>query len=177
MNGKILEPIVIRDRIKPMIVAYLESIKYVGHLWPVAIMRIIFGYQYIGMVVQRLQLGYLEHAHISERLQLSSDHIAAPGIYYELFKSLVQSQWLFMTYVLVISEILIGISYIVGGCVRFTALLGMWLSMHIYLFFDLPTSPGQLYLFFIHFLFLLLGAGRCLGIDYYFYKSRRGILW
>ena len=160
-----------------MIVAYLESIKYVGHLWPVALIRILLGYKYISMVVYRLQSGYLEHAYISERLNLSEEQVVAPSLYFDIFKNLVQSQWLGMTYLLVTFEILIGVSFILGFGVRIATLLGMVLSIHIYMFFDFQSSPGQIYLFYIHLLFCLLGAGRCLGIDYYFYKSRRGLLW
>lgn len=160
-----------------MVLAYLESVKYVGHLWPVALMRIIFGYHYITMMVQKLNKGYLEHAYISERLRLDSDQIFAPGLYFDLFKSLVQSQWYLITYVIVAVELLIGISYILGFGVRVIAVFGMILSLHIYLFFDFPASPAHIYLFYTHLLFCLLGAGRCLGVDYYFYKSRRGLLW
>ena len=160
-----------------MILAYLESIKYVGHLWPVALMRIVFGYQYLMMMVEKVNKGYLEHAYISERLVLDSEQVFIPAFYFELVKSLVQTQWFLVTYILIAMELVIGISYIIGFGVRLAAIVGMILSMHIYLFFDFPTSPAHIYLFYTHFFFCLLGAGRCLGVDYYFYKSRRGLLW
>ena len=160
-----------------MIIAYLESIKYVGHLWPVAIFRILFGYHYFSMAIHRLQTGYLEHAYISEKLRLSYDQAVATGFYFDIFKSLVQSNWMFFTYLLLTLECLIGISFIIGFAVRFSALIGMILSLHIYLFFEELTAAGQMHLFCIHLLLLALGAGRCLGIDYYFYKSRRGLFW
>ncbi len=159
-----------------MLASFLESIKYVGHMYPVAIVRIIIGYQSISTVVSRVQTGYLEHPYISERLNLSMASESS-GLYFEIFKSLIQSQWAIMTYVLLIFEIFIGISYILGFGVRIASLLGMVLSMHIYLFFEFQTSPGQVFLFYIHLLFFMLGAGRCLGLDYYFFKSRRGLLW
>lgn len=160
-----------------MVASYLESIKYVGHMWPVAIIRIILGYQYLSMVIARIQTGYLQHAYISERLNLSEADIAAPSLYFELFKNLIQSQWLIMTYILLGFEILIGLSYVLGFGVRIASLLGMFLSFHIFIYFDFQTSPGQIYIFYIHLLFCLIGAGRCLGLDYYFFKSRRGLLW
>ena len=158
-----------------MFAAFLESIKYVGHMWPVAIVRILLGYQYISIVLARLQSGYFQHAYISERLKLTG--IESTSFYFEIFKSLIQSQWLIMTYVLVGIEVLVGISYILGFGVRVASFLGMILSLHIYFYFDFITSPGQLYVFYVHLLFCLLGAGRCLGLDYYFFKSRRGLLW
>lgn len=160
-----------------MVIAFLESVKYVGHMFPVALIRFILGYHYISMVITRVQSGYLKHAYISESLNLSDAQGATPGIYFEIFKGLVQSQWLMMTYILLGIELVVGISYLLGFGVRIASLLGMLLSLHIYSFFSLATSPGQIYLFYIHLLFCLVGAGRCLGVDYYFFKSRRGLLW
>lgn len=160
-----------------MLASFLESIKYVGHMYPLAFVRIVLGYQSLSMVLSQINSGYLEHAYLSERLNLSPGESGNTGIYFELFKNLIQSQWLFMTYMLLTVEVIIGISYIVGFGVRIASLLGMLLSLHFYFYFDFSTSPGQIYLLYIHLLFFMLGAGRCLGIDYYFYKSRRGLLW
>lgn len=160
-----------------MIASFLESIKYVGHMWPLAMVRIFLGFQSISLVLDRVQLGYLKHPYISERLNLGESNALSSGIYFEIFKNIIQSQWLIMTYFLISIEILVGISYVLGFGVRIASLLGMFLSLHFYLFFDFPSSPGQIYMFYIHLLFCLLGAGRCLGLDFYFYKSRRGLLW
>lgn len=145
-------------------------------MYPVAFVRIVLGYQYLSMVISRVNNGYLDHPYISERLNLSMGG-GSSGLYFEIFKSLIQSQWLVMTYVLILLEVVIGISYILGFGVRIASLLGMILSLHIYFFFEFQTSPGQVYLFYVHLLFFTLGAGRCLGLDYYFFKSRRGLLW
>lgn len=163
-----------REMLHTMLASFLESIKYVGHMWPLAIVRIILGYQYISLVVARLQSGYLEHAYISERLKLTATETS---FYFDVFKNLVQSHWLIMTYILIGFEFCIGVSYILGFGVRVVSLIGMLLSLHIYFYFDFTISPGQIYCFYIHLLFCLLGAGRCLGVDYYFFKSRRGLLW
>ncbi len=160
-----------------MLASFFESIKYVGHMWPVALIRIVVGYQYLSLLSARLQKGYLEHAYISEQLNLSEAHVLASGLYFELFKSLIQSQWLVMTYVLLTIEGLIGVSYVLGLGVRITSLLGVFLSLHIFLYFELVVGSGQIYLLYIHLLFFLIGAGRCLGLDYYLFKSRRGLLW
>ncbi|MCB0379263.1 MAG: hypothetical protein KDD33_12290, partial [Bdellovibrionales bacterium] len=77
-----------------MLVAFLESIKYVGHLWPVALIRVVLGYQYLKLFFLRLQSGYLDHAYISERLDISHPPTGLGGIYFDVFKSLIQSQWL-----------------------------------------------------------------------------------
>ena len=160
-----------------MISSFLESIKYVGHLWPVALIRIIFGYRYISLSMDRIHSGYLEHAYINEYFNLNGPIFPIPDFYFNFFKNLVQSQWLAMTFIFIGLEILIGISYILGFGVRLFALFGLLLSSHIYLFFNIQYGTGQIYIFYLHLLFLLIGAGRCLGIDYYYFKSRRGLFW
>lgn len=160
-----------------MVVAFLESVKYVGHMLPVALIRIFIGYHYLSVAIQRVQGGYLQHAYISESLNLSEGYAASSGVYFEIFKSLIQSQWLVLTYVLVGIEIIIGLSYLLGFAVRVSSILGLFLSLHMYAYFNFSMGSGQLYLFYLHLLFCLIGAGRCLGVDYYFFKSRRGLLW
>ncbi len=160
-----------------MVASFLESIRYVGHMWPLALVRIFIGFQAVSKVLEHVQTGYLDHPYISERLNLTEGPQIAFGIYFEVFKSLIQSQWYLMTYVLIILQLIVGLSYILGLGVRIASLIGMILSIHLYLFFEFASSPGEIYLFYIHLLFCLLGAGRCLGLDFYFYKSRRGIIW
>ena len=166
----------LRLALSPMFASFLESIKYVGHMYPVAFIRLFVGYQSLAMAFSRISDHYLEHAHISEKLKLSSGG-QDPSFYFELFKTLIQGQWLVMTYLILFIEFLVGCSYILGFGVRLTSLWGMLLSLHMYLYFDFESSAGQIYLFYLHLIFFLLGAGRCLGLDYHFYKSRRGLLW
>lgn len=174
-NYSVLKPISCQNVV--MLASYLESIKYVGHMYPVAFVRLLVGWHYLSSVFDRLGKGYLEHAYISERLNLSLITNEQVGVYFDIFKNLIQSQWLLMTYILIVTEALIGASYILGFGVRVASLLGVILSLHIYMYFDFASSPGHIYMLAIHFLFFSLGAGRCLGLDYYFFKSRRGLLW
>lgn len=160
-----------------MIVTYLESIKYIGHLWPVALMRIFIGTLYTRMALHRIQDGYLDEPYLGEKMGLGLDSVTSGGPYYEFLQSFIQNQWYSASMALIALELLIGASYFVGYGVRISAAVALILSMHSYLFFDPTGVEAQFYLFCIHLLFLLLGAGRCLGLDYYFYKSRRGILW
>ncbi len=160
-----------------MFSSFLESIKYVGHMWPVALIRIIFGYRYISLALERIHAGYLEHPYISEHFNLSGTGTTIPDFYFQFFKYLVQSQWFQLTCIFIGLEILIGISYVLGFCVRLAGLFGILLCLHIYLFFNFQYGAGQIYMLYLHLLFCLLGAGRCLGLDYYFFKSRRGLFW
>ena len=160
-----------------MILSYLESIRYVGHLWPVALLRLALGYTYLSSAIYELQEGYLDLDHIGPYLLPDSSSIYFPGFYCQFFKHFIQLYPLQATYALLSIQIVIGCSFILGFGVRITALLGLLLCLHLYAFFDFPISSGQGQMFSIHLLFFLLSAGRPLGLDYYFYKSRHGLLW
>lgn len=85
--------------------------------------------------------------------------------------------WHIAAYAIVGVESLIGISFLLGYLVRPFALLGVLLNLN--LLWIMGPDQALLYqtLLAIHFTLAWLGAGRCLGIDYYFYKKRRGIWW
>jgi thiosulfate dehydrogenase [quinone] large subunit len=71
----------------------------------------------------------------------------------------------------------IGISFLIGFLVRPTALLGALLMLNfIFAGGDAATSLQQTFLALFIVLFWV-GAGRCLGFDYFFYKRQRGLWW
>jgi len=160
-----------------MVAAYLESIKYIGHLWPIALMRVFIGTLYAQLALGRLNEGYLDHPFLSEKMQIAGESFVAGGMYFEMLKSTIQNNWYLASAILIGCELLISGAYFIGFGVRVVGLLAMLLSIHSYLFFGAVGGESQFYLFYIHLMFVLMGAGRCLGLDYYFYKSRRGILW
>lgn len=160
-----------------MVRSFLESIKYVGHLWPVALFRFYMGFYYINSAFSRVDLGYLEHAYINEKVSLIEVKNNLANIYFNFLKTFVSEYWYIFSYGLIVAELVIGVSFILGLGVRFSTVLGMFLTFNLIWFFDFSDQAAQLFIFLIHLLFFLLGAGRCLGIDYHFYKSRRGLLW
>jgi thiosulfate dehydrogenase (quinone) large subunit len=160
-----------------MLLAYLESFKYVGHLWPITILRFVMSWQYFRMAMNHIQSSYLQHPYLSEQLRLKMEGMGGLNSYLHFWEGQVQENWLLVSYVVVGSEILIAASYLLGYLVRPVSLWAAFLSIHLYLLVEAQGDLSQLFAFFIHLTFCLLGAGRCLGLDYYFYKSRRGLLW
>jgi len=74
-------------------------------------------------------------------------------------------------------EFLIGVSLTIGFLVRPAALLGMLLFVNlIYSGNDSLLELNKI-VFAVLLLFFWTGAGRCLGLDYFFYKRKRGLLW
>ena len=160
-----------------MVVSFLESLRYAGLLWPVALLRIFMSIQYFGMAMYLLQAGYLEHPYLNEQMRLKLENLGALSSYVQLWSVMIQNYWIVASYLIICSQFLIAASYLLGYLVRPVALWAAFLSLHMYILVDAQGEKTQLFAFAIHSTFCLLGAGRCLGLDYYFYKSRRGLLW
>ncbi|MFZ4405402.1 MAG: hypothetical protein ACOYOK_14985, partial [Pseudobdellovibrionaceae bacterium] len=86
-------------------------------------------------------------------------------------------QWQTAAFILLGLEFAIAVSYILGYVVRPMALIAVVLGLNLIFISD--TKYEDLYKTFIalHIVFAWLGAGRCLGFDYYFFKRRRGLWW
>ncbi len=160
-----------------MVLAFFESFKYVGHLWPIAFFRVIIGYQYFDSALQRYKDGYFSNAYINESIRLGLPTSIAPEWYQAFLDGVVQDNWRLFTYIITSTEFLIGLSFLFGYLVRPFSILACLLCLN--LMWALGEGSYNYYqnLLLINFTLLLLGAGRCLGFDYYFYRSRRGIWW
>lgn len=156
-------------------ISYLESFKYVGHLWPVALIRLWVAAFYFQVVSSQIDKGLLSYPLLSEQLRLKTGGVDSLNNYVSACSELFQTQWEVFSYAIVILGGVASASYLIGYLVRPVALIMATVSLHMWLLFELHDS--QLVLMMLHLLFCLLGAGRCLGVDYYFYKSRRGLLW
>ncbi len=160
-----------------VILSFLESIKYVGHLWPISLMRWFVCAQYFSMGITHWRSGLLEHPYLSEQLRIKIEAIGALNSYLSFWVSFIQDYWLVVSYVVICTEFVVALSYLLGYLVRPVALWASFLSLHLFLLVEAQGDSSLLYLSAIHLTFCLLGAGRSLGFDYYFYKSRRGLLW
>lgn len=160
-----------------MLQAYFESIKYVGHLLPISLLRVFIGYFYINQAMHDWNIHILSRSTVSDMLveALASDKI--PYWYRFLLTDYVVPYWSTFAFVLVGVQLIVGISYLIGYVVRPSSILGLFLCLNY-----LAVSSHQQELFFrlmiaCHILMAWVGAGRCLGIDYYFYKRYRGFWW
>jgi thiosulfate dehydrogenase [quinone] large subunit len=43
-----------------MLISFFESMKYMGHLWPIALFRLYVGYIYVSTALAKIQQGFLE---------------------------------------------------------------------------------------------------------------------
>ena len=161
-----------------MLVAFVESIKYVGHLLPIAFLRIFIGYFYFNQALARLRGDFLTHAYLAEDIRAYLPRSQAPEWYKGLLETIVIPNWQYVAVAIVAIQMGIGLSYILGYLVRPFAIFALGLSVaSIFAVGPGPSETQAMFLMVLHFTLGWMGAGRCLGVDYYFYKRRRGIWW
>jgi thiosulfate dehydrogenase [quinone] large subunit len=161
-----------------MLVAFVESIKYVGHLLPIAFLRIFLGYFYFNQALTKLHGDFLTHAYLAEEIRAYLPRSPAPDWYKALLESVLIPNWQYVSIALVGLQFAIGASYILGYMVRPFSIIAIVLGLGTLMAVGPTQGETQAtFLMVLHFTLGWMGAGRCLGLDYYFYKRRRGIWW
>jgi thiosulfate dehydrogenase [quinone] large subunit len=161
-----------------MFVAFVESIKYVGHMFPIAFLRIFLGYYYFNQALLNLQGDFLTHAYLAEDIRYFLPRNLAPEWYKVFLENVAIPNWQVFALTIIVAQFLIGVSYLIGYFVRPMSLLAILLSM--VLMFSIEPHMSELqstFTLILHVTLGWVGAGRCLGFDYFFYKRRRGIWW
>ncbi len=160
-----------------MIVSFFESIRYVGHLFPAAFLRIYIGYYFLNNSLVKFQGDFLTRPRLAATLGEWLPGSFSPDWYRSLIESFVIPNWQIFSYLLASSELVIGVSFLLGYMVRPVSVLGVFLSFNFILIG--ATMQQDFYKIAIAVFITLgwLGAGRCLGLDYYFFKKKRGIWW
>lgn len=161
-----------------MFVAFVESLKYVGHLLPVAFLRVFLGYYYFNQALIQLHGDFLTHAYLAEDIRNFLPRSTAPDWFKQYLEVIVIPNWQIFAWAIVLIHMAIGLSYILGYLVRPMSAIAILLGLHLMM--AIGTQQNELqttFVLVIHFTLGWLGAGRCLGLDYYFYKRRRGIWW
>jgi thiosulfate dehydrogenase [quinone] large subunit len=171
-----------------MIVAFVESFKYVGHLIPVACLRIFLGGYYLKHGIASFQSDFLVKAYLAEDIRNHLPQNTAPEWFRWFLENAVIPNWQVFAVGLAVAQIFIGVSYIVGYLVRPAALVGILFSLGLMGAIGVGGVHGSgniigislqatTFMLVIHLVLGWVGAGRCLGLDYYFYKRHRGLWW
>ena len=162
-----------------MITSIFESIKHVGYLFPISFLRIYLGYIFFESALRKFREDYFDYPHlaasISEWLPVSS----APNWYQEFLIVFVipDPNWKVFAYLITYCELLIGVSLLMGFLVRPLSILGILLSVHSIYAHGQPAVEVHQTFLVLFIVTLWMGAGRSLGLDYFFYKRQRGWLW
>ena len=160
-----------------MIVAYFESIKYVGHLLPIAFFRMFIGYYYFNFAMDRLRGDYLDLPVLASELSQWLPSSTAPEWYKYFVETVVIPDWQYFATMATVGYLAIGLSFLIGYLVRPLGLLGVFLSLNMAILANGDIAHMNKFLFVVNFTLVWLGSGRCLGLDYFFFKRKRGIWW
>jgi thiosulfate dehydrogenase [quinone] large subunit len=160
-----------------MFASFFESIKYVGHILPVSFLRIFLGYFYLQLFWQKVDSKYTQTPKFAADLAEVSQNLQLSSTYRYLIDNLVIPNWQIFTFMVLGLQLSVAISYLLGYLVRPTALIAAVISVQWVSFAPDGQESLPRLLVACHVLMLWIGAGRCLGIDYYFYRRRRGIWW
>jgi thiosulfate dehydrogenase [quinone] large subunit len=160
-----------------MFVAFFESVKYVGHLLPIAFLRVFLGYYYLQQALIKFRGDYLNRPRLAAQITDILPSLQAPAWYQNFLESVVIGNWQIFAFGILGLEFAIAISYIFGYVVRPMALIAFFLSINMLILSGTTGEELNKTFIAIHLVMAWIGAGRCLGVDYYFFKRQRGIWW
>ena len=160
-----------------MLASFLDSVKYVGHLIPIAFLRIFMGYYYLQVALNKFYSDFLNRPRLAAQIADVLPNLNAPTWYKSFVEMMVIQHWQGFAFIILGVEFAIGISYLLGYVVRPVAILGFLLSLNMFILVGHSSDDFYRTFMAIHVMLAWVGAGRCLGFDYYFFKRKRGIWW
>lgn len=160
-----------------MLFSFFESIKYVGHLYPIALLRVFVGTYYLQMALGKFQGDFLIRPKLASEVSEILPSLQIPGWYQWCIETMIIPHWQMAAFVLMAIEMSIAISYILGYVVRPIGVLAAIAAINMMVLGGQDTEDLYRIFIIIHLTLAWVGAGRCLGLDYYFFKRRRGLWW
>ena len=135
------------------------------------------GYFYLQQALLKFSGDFLARPRLAAQIADVLPALDAPIWYKILVEKMVIQHWQGFAFVILGIEFAIAISYLLGYVVRPVAIMGVFMSVNYMIL--MSTGTHELYRTFIaiHLIMAWIGAGRCLGFDYYFFKRRRGLWW
>ena len=160
-----------------MFQAYFESIKYVGHLLPISFLRIFLGYFYIDLALKDWKFYNLGSGGLADLFVEALNKANIPAWYRIFLSEQIIPHWQIYAFILIGLQFAVGISYVIGYVVRPVSILAILVCLNYLALSKVDQEIFFKLLISCHILLAWVGAGRCLGIDYYFFKRRRGVWW
>lgn len=160
-----------------MIYSFFESLSFRGFMWPVALLRIYLGWTFLSSFWTRWAAGFFKDTSNVLELFIYTRSQPSTSWFTENLWQWADSApgavlWFFYG-----SELILGLSYLLGWFVRPLSLFGFLLCLsHLTLTSESFHFQYEL-MAMVHLFLLLIGAGRCLGMDYHFYRHQRGLWW
>jgi thiosulfate dehydrogenase [quinone] large subunit len=143
----------------------------------VTFLRVYLGYYYLGQALEKYNGDFLARPRLAAQVAEWLPNSQAPQWYRFLAEAYMIPNWQVFAFGITAVEFAIAFSFITGFLVRPMALIGLLLALNSVLLTGPIHEPLHKTFVAIHFTLAWVGAGRCLGLDYYFYKRRRGLWW
>ncbi len=160
-----------------MFYSFLESVKYTGHLLPIAVLRLWLGFYFFREALLKYNGDFLSKPRLAAQIADALPQIQLSDWYLQMVENVIIPQWQAVSFAVVGLEFTIGISYLLGFVTRPVALLATILCLNRYFLATAETQQMQVTLVAVNIVLFWVGAGRCLGFDYYFFKRQRGLWW
>lgn len=160
-----------------MLTSFFESFKHVGHLVPISGLRIYLGVIYIYEFSTRYNQNFLSKNYLSSVIKENFSEQLSTGGYKQFIVGHILDRWPFVAYFILICLLFIGVSFMLGFMVKIFSLIAIFLSLNTIMLDSSGDFLLHQILIGVNLTFFLIGAGRCIGIDYYFYKKTRGLFW
>jgi thiosulfate dehydrogenase [quinone] large subunit len=160
-----------------MFASFFESVKYVGHLLPISFLRVFLGYYYLELSMTAYRGDFLWRPRLAAVVSEALPTLSVPDWYRLFLETMVIPHWQIFSFLILGFQFALAVSYLLGYVVRPMALIGIAVSLFYLVLSSHPTDDLYRTLIAIHFMMAWVGAGRCLGLDYYFFKRRRGMWW
>jgi thiosulfate dehydrogenase [quinone] large subunit len=160
-----------------MIISFFESFKYIGHLWPVSLLRIFVGSIFLRAGLEKIHNGFLQNPVLQDILAKWSLAGTNHPSYAIFLHDWVSPHWKLFSHLVAFGEIFVGLSFILGFMVRPAAVIAIFMNINFMLAAGMEAQVVNTILIVVNLTLLLLSAGRCIGMDYYFYKRVRGLWW
>lgn len=160
-----------------MLFSFFESVKYVGLMFPVALLRVFLGYYYLQQALAKFHSDFLSRPRLAASMAENLPILQIPSWYKNVIEDVLIPNWQTVAFTLTGVEFAIAISYLIGYVVRPMGLLASLVTLHLLLTAPPAQADFLRLMLACHLTMSWLGAGRCLGVDYYFYKRVRGLWW
>jgi len=148
-----------------------------GHLWPIALLRIYVGYFFLQAGIHRIREGFLKNHILQGTLQSWINAHPHNHKFLMAMQNWLIVHWQVTSQVVVAAQVLVGVSFILGFLVRPAAILAIFLSLDFMSAVGSEAASLDKILVALNASLFLVAAGRCYGFDYYFFKRVRGVWW
>ncbi|MGH1468867.1 MAG: TQO small subunit DoxD [Bdellovibrionales bacterium] len=155
----------------------IESLRYINHLWPVLILRLYISFFFFSRYSEKLGMDFLGKPKLSARIDEFLYSTGPPAWIQVFFVDYVQESWAVWAGLFTNLEWSFGVLFLIGFLNRPGAIIAM-LYLYMMSFISSPAEQMQLLpITMILVALMVFGSGRVGGVDYFFYKRKRGLLW